>query len=203
MSEAFVHAGRGAERKDAVSAYEAWVSPHVLELKKYCYYLAGSRWDAEDLLQDTLLKSLAYFVQAEPNADMKPFIFRIARNLWIDDCRRRKHRRLVALEMPDVAHADSDYAEVRGSLEWLAERFPRRNIEMWLLYSYFGYSVQEVAEALGVTVPTVKSALFRTRSMLRRKRELKACRSPFRPEVERWSKEVMLDLPRSLLANQP
>ncbi|WP_372632209.1 RNA polymerase sigma factor [Cohnella sp.] len=187
---------------DAASAYEEWVSPHLLELKKYCYYLAGSRWDAEDLLQDTLLKSFAYFVQEEPDSDMKPFIFRIARNLWIDDCRRRKRRRAATMEMPEVIHSDSDYAEIRGSLEWLAERFPRRNIEMWLLARYFGYSLQEVAEATGVTVPTVKSVLFRTRSMLRGRREPAKCRSPIRPEVERWSKAVILDHPGCLLGER-
>ncbi|MFC5404815.1 RNA polymerase sigma factor [Cohnella soli] len=203
MSGAFIHAGNGDDRLDAASAYEAWVSPHLLDLKKYCYYLAGSRWDAEDLLQDTLLKSLVYIVQAEPRANMKPFIFRIARNLWIDDYRRRKNKRSMALDVPETTHTDSNYAEIRGSLEWLAERFPRRSIEMWLLFNYFGYSMQEVAEALGVTVSSVKSSLFRTRDMLRRKPELKACRSPLPPEVERWSTAVLLDHPHSIYVSQP
>jgi len=187
---------------DAASAYEAWLAPHWLELEKYCYYLAGSRWDAEDLLQETLLKALIYFVQTEPSVNMKAFVFRIARNLWIDECRKRQRKRAISQEMPEAVYADTDYAEIRGSLEWLAERFPRRNIEMWLLTRYFGYSNQEVAEAMGVTVPTVKSVLFRTRTMLRQRRELQTYRSSKRQEVERWSRAVIRELPRCLIGER-
>lgn len=187
---------------DAASAYEAWVNPHLRELERYCRYLTGSSWDAEDLLQDTLLKAFVYFVQTEPGEPMKAFVLRIARNLWIDECRRRRRRREAAPEIPEVVHADSDYAEIRGTLEWLAERFPRRNVEMWLLARYFGYSLQEVAEATGVTVPTVKSVLFRTRSVLRGRSEPATRRSPLRPEVERWSRAVILDLPGCLLGER-
>ncbi len=203
MSGAFVHAGKGSERMDASSAYEAWVNPHMLELEKYCSYLAGSKWDAEDLLQDTLLKAFVYFVKVEPEANMKAFVFRIARNLWIDECRKRRRKRTALLEMPEPVYTDSDYAEIRGSLEWLAERFSQRSIEMWLLARYFGYTLQEVADTMDVTVPTVKSVLFRTRAMLRQRRELQACQSPpIRQEVERWSRAVLLDLPCCLLGDR-
>lgn len=194
--------GKGVDRMDAATAYEAWVSPYLLDLEKYCYYLAGSRWDAEDLLQDTLLKALVYFVQVEPSVNMKAFVFRIARNLWIDECRKRQRKRAASQEIPEAAYADIDYAEIRGSLEWLAERFPRRNIEMWLLTRYFGYSHQEVAEAMGVTVPTVKSVLFRTRTMLRQRRELQTYRSSKRQEVERWSRAVIRELPCCLIGER-
>ncbi|MFC4597889.1 RNA polymerase sigma factor [Cohnella hongkongensis] len=189
--------------RDINAAYEAWIKPHLPDLAKYCRYLAGSGWDAEDLLQDTLLKSYVYFGQANPAGDMKPYIFRMARNLWIDVCRKRQRRRTAETELPDAVWTDLDYAEIRGSLEWLAERLPRRSIEMLLLFDYFGYSMREVADATGTSVSSVKSLLFRTRSVLRGRRELRAGRKPSYPEVERWSVAVMRDRPRCLFASQP
>jgi len=182
----------------ANSAYEAWVTPHLADLAKYCRYLAGTRWDAEDLLQDTLLKAFVYYVQAEPCGEMKPFIFRIAKNLWIDACRKRSRRRALR-EWTREVYEDNDYADVRGSIEWLAERLPGRNIEIWLLFHYFGYSMQEIAQATGCTVSAVKSVLHRTREMLRNRDALSGRRKAAGLDVERWSRAIMQDRPQSVL----
>ncbi|MFC4306517.1 RNA polymerase sigma factor [Cohnella boryungensis] len=185
---------------NANAAYETWMTPQLPDLKKYCYYLTGSKWDAEDLLQDTLLKSFVFFLQTEPYVEMKPFFFRIAKNLWIDDCRKRKRRGQAVSEAPNATYRDKDYAEIRGSLEWLADRLPSRSIEIWLLFNYFGYTMQEVADDLGCTVPAVKSVLFRTRELLRGRRELGMNRSVIRLEVERWTRAIMLDRPQAALS---
>jgi len=184
------------------AAYEAWLTPHLPDLAKYCRYLAGTKWDAEDLLQDTLLKSFVFYVQTEPYVEMKPFFYRIAKNLWIDACRKKNRRRLALREWSFEAHRDNDYAEVRGSIEWLAERFPSRSIEMWLLFNYFGYSMQEVADDMGCTMPAVKAVLFRTREMLRNRKALTGGRNVIRPAVERWSRAILQDRPQAVLSER-
>jgi len=183
---------------NSCTAYETWVSPCLADLRKYCLYLTRSSSDAEDLFQDTLLKAFVFYVQAKPSAEMKPFILRIARNVWVDDCRKRRRRSSIPGYWTPDCCTDADYAEVRGAIEWLAERFPRRNIEMWLLFNYFGYTMQEIAHATNCTASAVKSILFRTRDMLRRRHELPERRKIAHLDVERWSRAIIQDRPQSI-----
>ncbi|WP_219641565.1 RNA polymerase sigma factor [Cohnella sp. CFH 77786] len=184
------------------SFYESLVEPHLDDLRRYCFFLTKSKWDGEDLCQEAILKSMVYFRNKEPHPDVKPFLIRVARNLWIDGCRAlKRQRRLNPKSLPASCH-DSDYAEVRSLIEWIGERLPGRNIEMLLLSDYFGYTMQEIAETTGSTVPAVKSVLFRTRSLLReisidsvRKTE---GAKVILFDVERWSKAIMRDLPPCL-----
>lgn len=183
-----------------IPEYEQLIAPHMDDLRKYCYYLTRSKWDAEDLFQDTLLKSLVFFLHTEPYLDVKPFLVRVARNLWIDDCRKRQRRRCMHTDMCNAYYSDNDYVEVRSAVEWLAERFPRRNIDTWLLFNYFGYSMQEIAEAMNCTISAVKSVLFRTREQLRDRNGLSDNRKVIRLDVERWSRAIMQDRPQGLLS---
>jgi RNA polymerase sigma-70 factor (ECF subfamily) len=184
-----------------IPTYEAFVTPHFDALRRYCFYLTKSKWEGEDLFQDTLLKSLLFFLHTEPYLDVKPFLLRVARNLWIDDCRKRQRRRSAQADIPKVYYTDNDYVEVRSAIEWLAERLPRRNIDMWLLFRYFGYTMQDIAEDMNCSAAAVKSVLFRTRELLRNRQTLSDSRKVIQLEVERWSMAVMLDEPQALLWN--
>ncbi|RED60235.1 RNA polymerase sigma factor [Cohnella lupini] len=183
-----------------VPEYERLVTPHLEDLRKYCNYLTKSKWDGEDLYQTTLLKSLVFFLHTEPYMDVKPFLIRVARNLWIDDCRKRQRRRLAVSEYSKGYYTDSDYVEVRSVIEWLAERFPRRNIDIWLLFNYFGYAMQEIAHEMNCSISAVKSILFRTREMLRNRQEPNEKRKIIHLDVERWSRAIMLDKPQGILS---
>lgn len=182
-----------------IPTYESLISPHLDDLRKFCFYLTKSKWDGEDLFQDTLLKSLVFFLHTEPYLDIKPFLLRVARNLWIDNCRKRQRRRNAQTTPNKVYYTDNDYVEVRSFIEWLAERFPRRNIDIWLLFRYFGYSMQEIAEDMDCSIAAVKSILFRTRDLLRNRHDLSSHRKVIHLDVERWSRAVMQDRPQGIL----
>ena len=184
------------------AGYESLVEPHLEDLRKYCFSLTRSKWDGEDLYQEVLLKSLVYFLNNQPYQEVKPFLIRVARNLWIDHCRALQRKRKLPLVCFKTCWLDSDYAEVRWLIEWIGERLPRRNIEMLLLFEYFGFTMQEIAEALGTSVPAVKSLLFRTRTILRQYQR-DALRKSDLPkaitiDVEGWSRAIMHNLPPCL-----
>jgi len=183
-------------------SYENLIAPHLEDLRRYCYYMTKSKWDGDDLYQETLLKSLVFFLHMEPYLDVKPFLVRVARNLWIDDCRKRQRRATAQVHAAATYFTDNDYVEVRSAIEWLAERFPRRNIEMWLLFNYFGYTMQEIAALMHCTLPAVKSVLFRTRDLLRKRHALSVDRNVIRFDVDRWSTAVMQDRPQALLLDR-
>ncbi len=187
------------------SSYESVLGPHLEDIRRYCRHLAKSEWDGEDLFQEALLKTMVYFRNKEPYDNVKPLLLRVARHIWIDQCRSlsRRQRLLLQLEQKPTTVKDNDYAEVRGLIEWLAERLPRRNVEMWLLTRYFGYTMQETSELTGYTVVTVKSVLHRTRLLLykwkwRGDTNIKTS-NVIRPEVERWSRAILYDQPQYVL----
>ncbi|TYP71899.1 RNA polymerase sigma factor [Paenibacillus methanolicus] len=180
--------------------YEALVTPYLNELHGYCCFLTRSAWDGEDLLQDTLCKFYRYSLRQPLIKDVKNLLFCIARNLWIDQFRRQKkqHAAMLIAPRPPISYVDTHYCEVTAVLEWLAERLPERHLSIWLLASYFGYSMSEIALEMKTTIPTVKAVLFRTRELIRGKRSVEI-RKAIRPEVEYWSKAIIRECPQTII----
>ncbi|WP_158299587.1 RNA polymerase sigma factor [Paenibacillus antri] len=181
------------------SRFEALVSPHLQDLRGYCHSLAKSKWDAEDLMQEALLKSFVYFKNNDRYEITKMFLLRAAKLSWIDRYRKTQVRSGRMESRPEAAF-DADYIEIRGIIEWMAERLTPQQMEIWLLAEYFGYSMAEIAERRRTTVSAVKSALHRTKQGIREQR--------FRPappasggspaSVERWVRAVLREEPRRM-----
>ncbi|TFE23986.1 RNA polymerase sigma factor [Cohnella luojiensis] len=64
--------------------------PMHADLKRYCRFKSGSAWDTDDLFQETLIKAYRWHVRFPEREITKPFLFRIAANVWIDFCRSHK-----------------------------------------------------------------------------------------------------------------
>ena len=173
------------------AAFESLVMPHLPDLRKFCFSLTRSKWDAEDLCQEALLKAFVYVRNTAGNQVTKSFLFSAAKLSWIDGYRKKKD---VAVPMEDeTGRSDINYTAVRGMLEWVAERTSDRNMEIWMLSEYYGYTLQEIAERTDTTVSAVKSSLHRTKISLRTQRANKEmvpvhnCRQ----RAERWTSKVL------------
>ncbi|WP_405462665.1 RNA polymerase sigma factor [Paenibacillus sp. HJGM_3] len=139
-------------------------------LLRYCLQLAGSRWDAEDLVQDTMVRLLDAAAERPERETGFRYACRTARNLWIDRWRRsQRGARLVRAEAahsqsaPDRAAGDMD---VREHLEELAWRLSPKPFVILLLMDVFDFTAKETAAWLGGTEVAVQVALSRARSRL-------------------------------------
>ncbi|SFV09800.1 sigma-70 family RNA polymerase sigma factor [Alicyclobacillus macrosporangiidus] len=137
------------------------------ELWNYCLYLTRSPWDAEDLVQETIVKTFAHMAHLYQVVNMRAYLFRMASNLWIDWCRRARlvsqdDRFLRAIPAPD----EVDRADVIGSMEDLIRLLPPRQRVILLLMDVFDFSARETAEMLVITEGAVKAALHRARRTL-------------------------------------
>ncbi|MFF2888580.1 RNA polymerase sigma factor [Paenibacillus sp. NPDC057967] len=147
--------------------FETLVQSHLPELRRYCRYLSGSVWDGEDLYQETLVKSFSYYVRKGDIKEVRPFLYRVAKNRWHDEY-RRSGPGIQELDTAETgAVTDVDYAEVRGWMEWVARCMPLRQVVVWLLADYFRYTMNEIASGLCTTMSAVRSILFRARLRLR------------------------------------
>jgi RNA polymerase sigma-70 factor (ECF subfamily) len=161
----------GASRSDA---FERYVLPEIEVLLRVARSLTGNTADAEDLVQDTLVRayrSIDRFDGRHPRA----WLLTILRRTHINRNRRRRPEllcdpdsdmdRLAAADgEPAEAAVDAAFdAEVEAALVELTAPF-RQTVE---LVDIGGLSYREAAQALGVPVGTVMSRLHRARARIR------------------------------------
>jgi RNA polymerase sigma-70 factor (ECF subfamily) len=83
-----LEAARGGDEE----AFRRLVEPHRRELQAHCYRMLGSLYDAEDALQDTLLRAWRGLSRLERRASLRPWLYKIATNACLDAIARRPKR---------------------------------------------------------------------------------------------------------------
>ena len=146
--------------------------------------MTRSRADAEDLVQDTMLKAYAQFRSFREGTHLKAWLFRIMHNTWINNHHKARRRPLEQLsgEITDWHAADGgrDLSPGYRSAELEAlEALPDHQIahaldalpeglRMAVFYAdVHGYRYREIAEIMDIPIGTVMSRLHHTRRRLR------------------------------------
>ena len=138
-------------------------------LHAYCRRLARDVWEAEDLVQDTLLKAFGTLGSLyQPVANPRAYLLRIATHLWIDRLRRRESEAhaLAASERPH-GEPPVDRVAVGEAGARLMQRLAPRERAAVVLKDVFDLSLEETAEVLETTIGAIKAALHRGRERLR------------------------------------
>ena len=163
--------------------FEELTAQHRYELTVHCYHLLGSLQEAEDLVQETLLKAFRFFHRFEPGTNLWAWLVTMMRNLYFSQLRKQRrevlsehlenveattaHPGVAEPEVADVAqlaaalpHIVSD--DVYQALQALSETYRA----VVLLTDILDYSYKEVADILGCPLGTVMSRLYRGRQQL-------------------------------------
>ena len=174
-------------------AFRRLIEPHHAALNAHCYRMLGSHHDAEDVLQDVLLRAWRGLRGCRAERTLRTWLYKIATNACLDAIARRPKRVLPIDYGPsgdsdghwlETALSDSARAETRsGLLDGFAapearyeqreavehafiamlEHLPPRQRAVITLRDVLGFSATEVAASLGTTVASVNSALQRAR----------------------------------------
>jgi RNA polymerase sigma factor (sigma-70 family) len=160
------------KEEGSIDGYDAFAEITLLlqsDLKRYCLSKAGSAWDADDLLQETLVKAYRWHVRFPERELTKPFLFRIAANAWVDICRVRKLQPPAGqLEEERFApYEEWNHWDIREALELLSDRLEPKQVVLILLIDAFAFTAQETASLFGQTEGSVKAALHRARIRLK------------------------------------
>jgi len=163
---------------------------HRRELTAYCYRMLGSPFEAEDAVQDTLLRAWKSIDRFEGRAALRSWLYRIATNVCLDLLNGRERRaRPMDLgparepieanlnTLPEVTWIEplpsGDPAEVAESRETIRLAFvaalqhlPPRQRAVVILCEVLRWKAAEVAELLETSVASVNSALQRARATL-------------------------------------
>jgi RNA polymerase sigma-70 factor, ECF subfamily len=173
-------------------AFAQLTSPYRRELQVHCYRMVGSLHDAEDLVQETMLRAWRRLGGFEGRTSLRRWLYRIATNACLNVLEREPRVLLLpsgdepvppALArvdwlgpypdslLPEAADTDPQARlDLRESvaLAFLAaiQHLPPRQRAMLLLFDVLGWSAPEVAELLKTSVAAVNSGLQRARATL-------------------------------------
>lgn len=139
------------------------------ELRAYARSISDRLDAAEDLVQDAVERALRHDDRPTELSDLRPWMFRIIRNLRYDELRKfRVRREYLAREKRLSNNARELSDPERDILFRLAfERLPPEKREVLFLVDVIGLKYAEAAEVMGVASGTVMSRLSRARQALR------------------------------------
>ena len=161
---------------DSIPTWEEVAKLHGRFLYSVAYRLTGHHDDAQDLVQEVLLRVQRGLATFEPGS-LEGWLSRITTNTFLDEVRRRRRRPLTTVaDLPealvgiDVEPADELAKvhlpeEIQAALSSLPPEFRAAIV----LCDVVGLDYAEIAEQLGVPIGTVRSRLHRGRLALRRK----------------------------------
>jgi RNA polymerase sigma-70 factor, ECF subfamily len=156
-----------------VRSYEELVKRYERLVGRVIYPYAGRDAAVEDLVQETFLRAYDRLGTFNPEYRFKTWLLTIANNLGIDTLRRRRDVVEFNPELhapttggPEASAVESERARsVRDAVLTLPETY---SVPLVLRYAE-GLTYAEIAEVLDVTIPALKSRLFRARNMLAEK----------------------------------
>jgi RNA polymerase sigma-70 factor (ECF subfamily) len=140
-------------------------------LRRFARSLTRSVPDADDLVQEACLRALARSDQWDRSQPLDRWVFRITRNLWISEVRKRTVRigqgQVPADETHELVSNESGEASVMaGELRGHIAALPEELSAILLTVSVEGYSYAEAAELFEIPVGTVMSRIHRARKTL-------------------------------------
>ena len=144
------------------------------DLRAFARFLVGDRSEADDLVQEALVRALSALAQFQDGTSMKAWLFTILRNAFYEQARRRRTE-LSALEQAApseearAAHQESEAA--LGDLRRLVLILPPLLREALVLVGAQGLSYEEAAAICRVPIGTMKARVSRARSRIARSME--------------------------------
>jgi RNA polymerase sigma-70 factor (ECF subfamily) len=159
---------------DKAPTWEEVARTHGRFLYNVAYRLTGNDDDAQDLVQDVLLRVRRGLETYRPGS-LEGWLSRITTNAFLDDVRRRRRRPLEALPdnpdrvVPPAAAADDQLAaeslsdDVQAALACLSDEYRAAVV----MCDVVGLSYEEIADVLAIPVGTVRSRIHRGRRRLR------------------------------------
>jgi RNA polymerase sigma-70 factor (ECF subfamily) len=156
--------------------YARIIERHRDELHAHSRRILRSSQDAEDALQEALLRAWRALPSFEGRSSLRSWLYRIVTNTSLDEIKRRP-RRVVPIDLEQEAATGGEadphdryerHESMRHAIATAERLLPEKQRAVLVLREVLGYSAQETAEQLGTSVPAVNSALQRARARIDR-----------------------------------
>ena len=213
-------------RRGEGDAFGRLVKPYRTELHAHCYRLLGSVHDADDALQDALLRAWRGLPGFDDRRPLRPWLYKIATNVCLDLVAMRPRRWLPVdycsaggdepvwvgpypdeqLGLPGGYASPEARYEQREAVElaFIAalQHLPARQRAVLILRDVLGFSARDAAFVLGTTPASVHSALQRARQAIRARLPGQSQQQAMRSLGDRRLRELAQRLADALAAGQ-
>lgn len=164
-------------RRGKKDAFSRLLEEHIEHLYAIAFRLTGQAANAEDLLQDLVIRLFEQRSHISSLANPRAYFVRSLHNLYVDSWRSTRHSPITDAE--DIAGMEilagqqvnpdqiSANAQLADRLHAALQKLPQERRIMVVLHDIHGYSMPELAAMLHLPLGTVKSRLHRARAALR------------------------------------
>lgn len=162
--------------------FEEELLPQIDALYTFAYHLVYNEDDANDLVQETYLKAYRFIDKYEPGTNPKAWLFRILKNAFINQYRKRS-RQPNKVDLEDyITYHDSEegsyagYSDLRqdmfenmmgDEITMAINKLPEDFKIVILLCDIEGFTYEEISKIVSIPIGTVRSRLHRARNTLK------------------------------------
>jgi RNA polymerase sigma-70 factor (ECF subfamily) len=149
------------------------------DIYRFALYLCGNHAEAEDIASETFVRAWNATGKIRA-ATAKAYLFKIARNHYLEGLSRKKRQTPLDDTMPDGAanpYADAEHRIALNRVLGVLQQMPEIDRTVLLLRVQEGWSYQEIADAVGLSLPAVKVKIHRTRLKLAQWRAVQEART--------------------------
>jgi len=156
--------------------FDSLIVEYRPRLKAYAMNFTHDEDDADDLIQDTLLKAFTYFANFKPGTNFRGWLFTIMKNTFINNYRRNVRSKALIITEEDISSNNLMYSSSRneGELKFInadiakaLKTLPANLYDPFMRY-FEGYKYHEIAEEFGMPVGTVKTRIHHARLQLKK-----------------------------------
>lgn len=166
-------------RDDDMEAYSLLVERFQQRIINTIYRYTGDGAGAEDLAQEVFIRVFKARKSYQPTAKFSTWVFRIATNLCLNEIRNRKHRPSLSLDdnplldkgAPDPGELEISRRELVQAVRKALDSLPENQRLAVVLNKWEEQSYEDIGAAMNLSVPAVKSLLFRARQAMKEQLE--------------------------------
>ncbi len=157
--------------------FNSMVQREASPLRAYAYQLTRNIEDANDLVQETMLKAFTYRTKFADGTNLKGWLYTIMKNSFINNYRRMVKRNTFIDTTDNTYYIDSP---IHVTLNGAENKFMMKNMEAAIdtlptelkktfTMNFKGFKYHEIADILNIPIGTVKTRIFVARRILRKK----------------------------------
>lgn len=156
--------------------FKSMVSNHAESLKMYALHFTHDEEDANDLVQDTVLKAITYHDKFKEGTNLKGWLYTIMKNTFINNYRRIIKISGMVTKSEEISSSNLVYSSTRNRgenqfvMDDIRDAMKKLSEEYYIPFTmYFeGYKYYEIAEHLEIPIGTVKTRIHVARKSLKK-----------------------------------
>jgi RNA polymerase sigma-70 factor (ECF subfamily) len=164
-----------SRQRDGQDSFEELVMPYMNDLHRLAYHYCGQQADAEDLVQELLIKLYRRADEIQRVEKLRPWLAKSLYHLFIDRVRQQRRAPVDAVEPQELAQMgeqgdtgqSSEKLALVANIEQALQQLSDEQRMVVLLHDVENYTLAELETILDTPIGTLKSRLHRSRAKLR------------------------------------